>query len=110
MGRSLRESASISPWIADVHLVWMDWFYPNLVGGMRLQVHERDEAAVREILEEGLRRQSRIVGRKSTYSQPARSAILCWINARRENNSDLFAAKISSLLIFDPRVCGSLQI
>jgi predicted RNA-binding Zn-ribbon protein involved in translation (DUF1610 family) len=30
----------------------MDWFYSNLVGGMRLQVDECDEAAAREILEE----------------------------------------------------------
>ena len=30
----------------------MDWFYSNLVGGMRLQVEESDEAAAREILEQ----------------------------------------------------------
>ncbi len=51
-GRSLLESAGIPAWIADEHLVRMDWFYSNLVGGMRLQVDERDEAAAREILEE----------------------------------------------------------
>lgn len=51
--RSLLESAGIPAWIADENLVRMDWFYSNLVGGMRLQVDERDEAAAREILEEG---------------------------------------------------------
>jgi hypothetical protein len=51
-GRSLLESADIPAWIADEHLVRMDWFYSNLVGGMRLQVDERDEAAAREILDE----------------------------------------------------------
>jgi hypothetical protein len=51
-GRSLLESAGIQAWIADEHLVRMDWFYSNLVGGMRLQVEERDEAAAREILEQ----------------------------------------------------------
>jgi len=30
----------------------MQWFYSNLVGGMRLQVAESDEAAAREILEQ----------------------------------------------------------
>ena len=53
MGRSLLESAGIPAWIADEHLVRTDWFYSNLVGGMRLQVDEREEAAAREILEEG---------------------------------------------------------
>ncbi len=52
VGRSLLESACIPAWIADENLVRMDWFYSNLVGGMRLQVDERDEAAAREILEE----------------------------------------------------------
>jgi hypothetical protein len=52
-GRSLLESAGIAAWIADEHLVRMDWFYSNMVGGMRLQVDERDEVAARQILEEG---------------------------------------------------------
>jgi predicted RNA-binding Zn-ribbon protein involved in translation (DUF1610 family) len=52
VGRSLLESAGIPAWIADEHLVRMVWFYSNVVGGMRLQVDERDEAAAREILEE----------------------------------------------------------
>jgi hypothetical protein len=52
VGRSLLESAGIPAWIADENLVRMDWFYSNLVGGMRLQVDESDEAAAREILEQ----------------------------------------------------------
>jgi Putative prokaryotic signal transducing protein len=52
VGRSLLESAGIPAWIADENLVRMDWFYSNLVGGMRLQVAESEEAAAREILEE----------------------------------------------------------
>ena len=52
LGRSLLESAGISAWIADEHLVRMDWFYSNLVGGLRLQVDECNEEAAREILEE----------------------------------------------------------
>jgi hypothetical protein len=52
VGRSLLESAGIPAWIADENLVRMDWFYSNLVGGMRLQVDPRDETAAREILQE----------------------------------------------------------
>lgn len=51
LGRSLLESAGIQSWVADENLVRMDWFYSNMVGGMRLQVGENDEAAAREILE-----------------------------------------------------------
>jgi hypothetical protein len=51
VGRSLLESAGIPAWIADENFVRMDWFYSNLVGGMRLQVDERDEADARGILE-----------------------------------------------------------
>lgn len=54
VGRSLLESAGIPAWIADEHLVRMVWFYSDFVGGMRLQVDERDEAAARELLEEGV--------------------------------------------------------
>ena len=51
VGRSLLESAGIPAWIADEHLVRMSWFLSNSVGGMRLQVDERDEATALEILE-----------------------------------------------------------
>jgi predicted RNA-binding Zn-ribbon protein involved in translation (DUF1610 family) len=56
VGCSVLESAGIHAWIADEHLVRMDWFYSNLVGGMRLQVDERDEAVARGILEEAVPR------------------------------------------------------
>jgi hypothetical protein len=52
VGRSLLESAGIAAWIADEHLVRMNWFLSNVVGGMRLQVDQRDEADAREILGE----------------------------------------------------------
>jgi len=49
-GRSLLESAGIQAWIADENLVRLHWLYSNLVGGLRLQVEESDEAAALEIL------------------------------------------------------------
>ncbi|HEU5351362.1 MAG TPA: DUF2007 domain-containing protein [Terracidiphilus sp.] len=51
LGRSLLESAGVAAWVADENLVRMNWFYSNLVGGLRLQVDERDEADAREILD-----------------------------------------------------------
>ena|ERR1700733_10253929 len=69
MGRSLLESAGIPAWIADEHLVRLDWFYSNLVGGMRLQVDERDEVAAREILEEGVPA-TITYGEEELYVQP----------------------------------------
>lgn len=69
VGRSLLESAGIPAWIADENLVRMDWFYSNLVGGMRLQVDEGEEAAAREILEQGVPK-TITYGEAETYSQP----------------------------------------
>ena len=69
VGRSLLESAGIPSWIADENLVRMDWFYSNLVGGMRLQVDERDDAAAREILEQGVP-QTIPYGEEEVYVQP----------------------------------------
>ena len=69
VGRSLLESAGIPAWIADENLVRMDWFYSNLVGGMRLQVDERDEAAAREILEERAP-ETITYGEEEVYVQP----------------------------------------
>jgi predicted RNA-binding Zn-ribbon protein involved in translation (DUF1610 family) len=69
LGRSLLESAGIQSWIADENLVRMDWFYSNMVGGMRLQVDEIDEAAALEILEEAAPR-TIVYGEEEVYVQP----------------------------------------
>ena len=69
VGRSLLESAGIPAWIADENLVRMDWFYSNLVGGMRLQVDEGEEGAAREILREGAPA-TITYGDAETYIQP----------------------------------------
>lgn len=67
--RSLLESAGIPAWIADENLVRMNWFLSNTVGGMRLQVDERDEAAAREILEAEVPKKIPY-GPEETYMQP----------------------------------------
>jgi Putative prokaryotic signal transducing protein len=68
-GRSLLESAGIPAWIADENLVRMDWFYSNMVGGLRLQVDERDEATAREILDEAAP-DTITYGEEQVYVQP----------------------------------------
>jgi hypothetical protein len=70
LGRSLLESAGIPAWIADEHLVRMNWFLSNSLGGMRLQVDESDEAAALEILEEGIPPTIEY-GEEEPYVQPA---------------------------------------
>jgi hypothetical protein len=69
VGRSLLELAAIPAWIADENFVRMDWFYSNLVGGLRLQVDEGDEAAAREVLEQEVPR-TITYGPEETYIQP----------------------------------------
>jgi hypothetical protein len=69
VGRSLLESAGIPAWVADENLVRMDWFYSNLVGGMRLQVDEHDETAAREMLEEKAP-ETITYGEGEVYAQP----------------------------------------
>ena len=69
VARSLLESARIPSWIADENLVRMNWFFSNLVGGMRLQVDERDEAAALEILKQGVPG-TITYGQEEAYVQP----------------------------------------
>lgn len=69
VGRALLESSGIEAWIADEHLVRMVWFYSDLIGGMRLQVEERDEAAAREILDQGVP-QTITYAQEEVYVQP----------------------------------------
>ena len=69
VARAVLESAGIEAWIADENLVRMDWFYSNMVGGMRLQVAEKDEAAAQEILEQQAP-QTIEYGENETYQQP----------------------------------------
>jgi hypothetical protein len=50
VAQSLLESTGIQAWTRDENLVRMDWFYSNLVGGVRLQVDAADAAAAAEVL------------------------------------------------------------
>ena len=69
VGRSLLESAGIPAWIADENLVRINWFLSNLVGGVRLQVDESNQAAAEELLAEEIPR-TITYGEDETYVQP----------------------------------------
>ena len=48
VARAVLEQAGIECLLRDENTVRMDWFWSNLIGGMRLQVAAKDEAAARE--------------------------------------------------------------
>lgn len=50
MARSRLDSEGIESMLLDENIVRMDWFYANLVGGIKLQVRPEDAPAAREIL------------------------------------------------------------
>jgi hypothetical protein len=52
IGQSVLESAGIESALADENLVRLDWFYSNLVGGIKLLVHEADADAANKLLDE----------------------------------------------------------
>ncbi len=51
MARGVLEAEGIRCFLADEHLVRMDWFYTFMLGRLKLQVNEQDAGRAREILE-----------------------------------------------------------
>jgi hypothetical protein len=52
VAKSILDSAGIESFLADENIVRIDWFYSNLVGGIKLLVREEDAEAARRLLEE----------------------------------------------------------
>jgi putative signal transducing protein len=52
------ESAGIPCYLRDENTVRMDWFYSNLLGGIRLQVREEDRAAAEALLHQPIPQQA----------------------------------------------------
>jgi hypothetical protein len=46
------DSAGIECWLIDDNMVRLDWFYSNLLGGIKLQVTQEDAEAANELLEQ----------------------------------------------------------
>ncbi len=69
VAQSLLESSGIKAWTRDENLVRMDWFYSNLVGGVRLQVDAADAAAAAEVLDQPVP-EAIAFGEKEEFIQP----------------------------------------
>jgi Putative prokaryotic signal transducing protein len=51
LAKSMLDSAGIESFLGDENLVRLDWFYSNLVGGIKLMVREEDAETARTLLE-----------------------------------------------------------
>ena len=50
LAKGTLESAGIQAYVIDENMIRLDWFVSNAIGGLRLQVHEKDVDAANEIL------------------------------------------------------------
>jgi hypothetical protein len=63
------ESAGISCSLADDNMVRMDWFYSNLLGGVKILVQAQDESAALEVLSQPIPEHFEVEG-VGEYQQP----------------------------------------
>ncbi len=63
------ESAGIRCSLGDDNMVRLDWFYSNLIGGVKLQVSSEDASAAAEILDQPIPEEFLVEG-SGTYHQP----------------------------------------
>ena len=64
------DSAGIESFLADDNMVRMDWFYSNLVGGIKLCVRPEDADAAVELLDQPIPADFEVEG-VGTFQQPA---------------------------------------
>ena len=69
VAKALLDTAGIESFLADEHIVRIDWFWSNLVGGVKLCVRENDEEAALETLDQSFTPQLDIDG-VGTFDQP----------------------------------------
>jgi hypothetical protein len=69
IAKSVLDSAGIDCFLADDNLVRLDWFYSNLIGGIKLFVREKDVEAATNLLDEGSPDKFDVEG-VGEYSQP----------------------------------------
>ena len=69
IAKSVLESAGVDCILADDNLVRLDWFYCNLVGGIKLLVPEKDAEAAIQLLHESTSGKFDIAG-VGEYEQP----------------------------------------
>lgn len=69
VAKSILDSAGLESFLADDGMIRMDWFYSNALGGIKLLVRDRDEAAARELLDAQIPEKFEVEG-VGEYEQP----------------------------------------
>jgi len=69
VAQSILDSAGVESFLADDNLVRMDWFYSNLVGGIKIFVREEDAEAATKLLDQGVPEKFELEN-QSEYEQP----------------------------------------
>ncbi len=67
---SMLDSAGIESFLGDENLVRLDWFYSNLVGGIKLMVREEDAETATAVLERNIPEKLEVAG-VGEYEQPS---------------------------------------
>src|SRR5467141_2584656 len=62
VAKSMLDSAGIESFLGDENLVRLDWFYSNLVGGIKLMVREEDAETARAVLEKNIPEKLEVTG------------------------------------------------
>jgi Putative prokaryotic signal transducing protein len=70
LARGCLESAGIESCLVDDNMVRLDWFWSNLIGGIKLQVREEDAEAAESILDQPIPQSFEVEG-IGEYQQPA---------------------------------------
>ena len=70
VAKGFLDAAGIECFLVDEYMVRADWFWSNLVGGVKLCVREKDEQAALEILDQSFSPQLEIEG-VGTFDQPS---------------------------------------
>ncbi|NYF80738.1 DUF2007 domain-containing protein [Granulicella arctica] len=69
LARSVLESAGISCYLRDENTIRMDWLWSNLMGGIRLQVADKDVQAAEALLTQPIPKSIAVAG-EPDYEQP----------------------------------------
>ncbi len=70
VAKSMLDSAGIESFLGDENLVRLDWFYSNLVGGIKLMVREEDAETATAVLERNIPEKLEVAG-VGEYEQPS---------------------------------------
>jgi hypothetical protein len=70
VAKGLLDTAGINSFLVDEHLVRIDWFWSNLIGGVKLCVHEQDEESALDILDNSFSPRLEVEG-AGIYEQPS---------------------------------------